>query len=106
MTTKPNPLCTQIFRSNLTMNLKYQNYLRNKEENKKSVAKSKTSATHGGIANWEPYKFMSGIKTYLDTHEIASPTPIQTMAFNEILHTPNNFYIGAQTGTGKTLAYL
>jgi superfamily II DNA/RNA helicase len=49
---------------------------------------------------------MSGIKTYLEKSEIASPTPIQTMAFNEILHTPNNFYIGAQTGTGKTLAYL
>ena len=46
------------------------------------------------------------IEAYLEANKINTPTPIQNLAITKILTTKNNFFIGAQTGAGKTLCYL
>lgn len=45
-------------------------------------------------------------REYLTKSEIYTPTPIQNMVMPEILHTTNNLFVGAQTGSGKTISYL
>ena len=37
---------------------------------------------------------------------VTAPTSIQTLSLPSLIHTPQNHFLAAQTGTGKTLAYL
>lgn len=49
---------------------------------------------------------VSSLYSFLDEAKIYAPTPIQNLALEKILQTNYNFFIGSQTGSGKTLTYL
>ncbi|EAS07110.2 type III restriction enzyme, res subunit (macronuclear) [Tetrahymena thermophila SB210] len=53
------------------------------------------------------YNIHEKIKKALESQNIFTPSPIQDLAIPALLNqNHNNFFLAAQTGTGKTLAYL
>jgi len=59
------------------------------------------------LPTFNNYGLNTDLMNALKNQEIHTPSPIQQMAIPSILKQTNeNFYLAAQTGTGKTLAYL
>lgn len=98
-------LHTQILRTNIITRIAEDKYKEHKEKKVKSE-KSKPDPQYAGIKSFAPYEFYPPVTEYLNSMEIYSPTPIQDLAFKNILKSETNLFLGAQTGTGKTLAYL
>lgn len=76
---------------------------RNKMESKSTKKEDKLEERALSFNNLD---FVSSIYSYLEENKIYAPTPIQNIAIEQILKTNYNYFIGSQTGTGKTLTYL
>ncbi|KRX03914.1 P-loop containing nucleoside triphosphate hydrolase [Pseudocohnilembus persalinus] len=76
-------------------------------QNEKQQNQQQQKGIVSAIPTFEKYPISENIKQYLEENQMHTPSPIQDLAIPAIMNQKyDNYFLAAQTGTGKTLSYL